>query len=123
MVQKPRKIYCIDVGLRNSVSFKFSEDSGKSAENIVFIELKRKEREVYFWRGKKEVDFIVKNKDNTLTAINISYSNKINEREIESLKEFKRKHKKCTELILITKDVEKGEERVKFIPLWKWLLI
>ncbi|MCG7850830.1 MAG: ATP-binding protein, partial [ANME-2 cluster archaeon] len=36
-----KKIYCIDTGLRNAVSFKFSEDIGRLAENAVFVELKR----------------------------------------------------------------------------------
>ena len=33
----PSKIYTIDNGLRNSVSFKFSEDEGRLAENLVFV--------------------------------------------------------------------------------------
>lgn len=46
----PSKIYCIDNGLRNAVSFKFSKDEGRLVENLVFIELLRKERDFYYWR-------------------------------------------------------------------------
>ena len=37
-----KKIYCIDNGLLNAVSFKFSDDFGKLLENVVFIELRRR---------------------------------------------------------------------------------
>jgi len=117
-----KKIYCIDNGLRNAVSFKFSKDEGKLAENLVFIELKRREKELYYWKNKGEIDFITKDADNSLTAINVSYSDEINEREINSLLEFKKEFKKAKELILLTKDTEKQEHGIKFMPLWKWLL-
>ena len=119
----PSKIYCIDNGLRNAVSFRFSKDEGKLAENIVCIELKRRNKNIYYWKDKTEVDFITKNKDNSLTAINITFTDDIEKREIKALNEFKKQHSKTKELILITKDLEKIEGEIKFIPLWKWLLI
>ncbi|MBU2639140.1 MAG: ATP-binding protein [Nanoarchaeota archaeon] len=116
------KVYCIDNGLRNAVSFKFSKDEGKLAENLVFVELKRRNKDVYYWKNKNEVDFIIKNKDNSLSAVNVSYTDKTDEREINGLKEFKKKYKKTKELILLTKDLGKKEDEIHFIPLWKWLL-
>ena len=116
------KIYCIDNGLRNAVSFKFSKDEGKLAENLVFIELIRNEKDVFYWKGKGEVDFIIKKKDQKLTAVNVCYSDDMPEREIKSLLEFKKQFHKSNELVLITKNTEKHEEGVKFIPLWKYLL-
>ena len=118
------KIYCIDNGLRNAVSFKFSKDEGKLAENLVFLDLRRKEKEVYYWKGQRqeEVDFIAKNKDDNLSAINVCYSDEIDEREIKALLKFKENFKKTKEMIVITKDTEKKQQGIKFIPLWKWLL-
>ena len=72
-----KKIYCIDNGLRNAVSFKFSEDEGRLAENLVFVELMRREREVYYWKGNGEVDFVVRNEDVSLSAINVAYTNDV----------------------------------------------
>ena len=109
--------------MRNAVSFKFSKDEGKLVENLVFIELKRKEKDIYYWKNKGEVDFILKEKDQSLNAINVSFTEEINEREIKALLEFKKEFKKVKELILITKEIEKEENRIKFIPLWKWLLV
>lgn len=117
-----KKIYCIDNGLRNAVSFKFSKDEGKLAENLVFIELKRREKDPYYWKETREVDFVIKDKDNSLTAIDVSYTDETKERETNSLLEFKKEFRKTKKLILLTKDTEKKEQGIEFIPLWKWLL-
>jgi len=123
-----KKIYCIDNGLRNAVSFKFSKDEGKLAENLVFVELKRRDKEIYYWQNskKQEVDFAIKNKDRSLTGINVSYTDEPNKREIQGLLEFKKEFKQCKNLIVLTKNLEKETKfnkiEIKFIPLWKWLL-
>ena len=120
---RPSKIYCIDNGLRNAVSFKFSDDFGKLAENLVFIELKRRSKEVYYWENKGEVDFVVKD-GARLTGINVTYSDKIDKREIEGLKEFKEEFgKKVGKSVIITKELEKKEEGIEYAPLWKWLIL
>ncbi len=118
---RPSKIYCIDNGIRNVVAFKFSEDTGKLAENIVFLELKRQNKEIYYWKGTNEIDFVVKNRNNSLDAINVTYTNEIPLRETKGLEEFKQQNKKVNQLI-ITKNTEKIENGVKYVPLWKWLL-
>jgi len=119
---RPSKIYCIDNGLRNAVAFKFSKDEGKLAENTVLLELKRRNLETYYWKNKNEVDFVIKKADNSLEAINVSYTDEINEREIKGLQEFKKQKNKTKKLTLITKNTEKKENGINFIPLWKWLL-
>ncbi|MDH7516829.1 MAG: ATP-binding protein [Candidatus Thermoplasmatota archaeon] len=120
-LKKDMKCYAIDTGLRNAVSFKFSEDLGKLAENLVIIELKRRGKDVYFWKGKHEVDCIIK-EGNKVIALNITYSNKISEREKEGLLEFKEKYKNV-DLVIITKELEqRDDEKIQYIPLWKWLL-
>ncbi len=119
----PKKIYCIDNGLRNAVSFKFSKDEGKLVENVVFLELKRKNKEIYYWQGKNEVDFVIKEIDGSLTAMNVTYTDEIHPREIQGLKEFKEKYtEEVKRLIIITKNIEKQEEMINYLPVWKWLL-
>lgn len=119
----PSKIYCIDNGLRNAVSFKFSEDTGKLVENLVFLELTRRGDKPYYWKNKRAVDFIIKNKDQSLSAINVSYTNKIDEREVGGLLEFRDEFApRVKELVIVTKDTEKRERGINYVPLWKWLL-
>lgn len=130
-IYNPSKIYIIDTALGNSISFKFSEDIGHIYENLVFLELKRRNKETYYWKSKKgkEVDFLIKKGLNIEEAIQVSYNldyKKTLNREIESLlmakDEFKIKH-----LSIITEDEEAekeiGDVKIKIIPLWKWLLI
>lgn len=117
----PKKIIAVDNGLRNRISFRFSSDEGKLAENLIGGLLARKDGEIYYWQGEREVDFVVRGVDNGLEAVNVSYGASIEKREIESLLEFSQKNKKA-KLILITRNTEKKEKNIKFIPLWKWLL-
>jgi len=118
----PKKIICLDNGIRNIISFRFSKEEGKLAENLVGNILKTKEeRELYYWQEKREVDFVVK-ENSELYALNVCFGEKIDERQILSLLEFKKKFKSAKELVLITKDLDKKREGIKFVPLWKWLL-
>lgn len=120
-MKKDMKCYAIDTGLRNAVSFKFSEDLGRLAENVVLVELKRRKEEVYFYKEKREVDFIVRDGAN-LTGMNITYTNTIPDREKEGLLLFKEKYKEA-QLLMITKEVEQTDsDGIQYIPLWKWLL-
>ncbi len=119
-----RKIYCIDNGLRNAVAFQFAADEGKLAENLVFIALLRSGEYPYYWKAKKEVDFVVKGPNNLLSAINVSYTDSIPERETEGLREFRDTFgDRVRDLVILTKDTERNEEGIHYIPLWKWLLL
>ncbi|OGJ15722.1 hypothetical protein A3K73_04035 [Candidatus Pacearchaeota archaeon RBG_13_36_9] len=124
----PKKVYCADIGLRNSVSFLFKEDYGRIAENIVYNHLYSKENEIFYWKGKQECDFIVKNGLKKYRAIqacwNISKP-ETKERELKGLAEAC-KELKLKEGLIITEDLENEETvegiKIKYIPLWKWLL-
>jgi hypothetical protein len=79
--------------------------------------------EVYYWKKKGEVDFVVKNPDQSLSAINVSYTDALPEREEGALLEFADLYgTRVQECILLTKDTEREAGRVRYIPLWKWLL-
>ena len=130
-IYNPSKIYIIDTALGNSISFKFSENIGHIYENLVFLELKRRNKEIYYWKSKKdkEVDFLIKRGLEIDEAIQVSYNlndKKTLDREMESLlmakDEFGIKH-----LTIITEDEDIEKEirgvKIKIIPLWKWLCI
>lgn len=59
-IKSPKKIYAIDSGLAGSVSFRFSDDTGRYLENAVFLELRRRGKELFYYRtgNGHEVDFI-----------------------------------------------------------------
>ena len=57
-----KKIYVVDNGLRNAVSFRTTPDKGQLLENLVFVELKRRNYHIWFYktRNNYEIDFIIK---------------------------------------------------------------
>ncbi len=54
-----RKFYPIDTGLRRAVVTAGAPDLGKALECAVFLALRRRHRDVCYWRGAGEVDFVV----------------------------------------------------------------
>lgn len=123
----PKKIYCVDSGIRNIVGFNFSSDIGRLYENVVFVSLRRRSREIYYWKGKKECDFIVKS-GRELEAVQVCYdasSPETKTAEMSTLLEAMEKLK-IGKGTIITDNYEAEEEmngrKISFIPLWKWLL-
>lgn len=123
-----RKIYCVDTGIANAVAFRFSENIGRAMENIVFIELRRKGKDFYYYKDKKECDFVVRHAMKITEAIQVAqtiFDSKTKEREMAGLLEVMDKFKLKTGLI-ITQDqedkIKMGNKTIEVIPLWKWLL-
>jgi len=124
----PKKIYCIDNGIRNSVGFKFSRDLGRLYENTVFLELNRRYDEIYYWRDNgKEVDFLIKEGDTVKKLVQVCYDvSSAGEREekslIQGMDEFDLK-----EGTIITGDTRDKLERegktIQYLPLWEWLSV
>ena len=128
----PRKIYVCDVGVPKVLGF--SKDVGKKMENCIFLELMRKTNQVpllrvYYWKDyqQSEVDFVVTKSMKVKQLIQVCYNidDNTKEREVKSLLKAS-EVMKCKDLLVITWDMENeekhGTKRIKFIPLWKWLL-
>ncbi len=83
----PYKVYAIDPGLYNAVSFKFSENIGRIFENVIYLALRRKGEEIFYWKGKGEVDFLIRKGAKIVKLINACWElNKNNEkRELSGL--------------------------------------
>jgi len=84
-----KKVYTIDVGLNNALIFNFSDNIGKNMENAVFLELKRRELEIYYHQDRSsECDFIVLDRGKVTHAIQVTYEmkdEKTRKREIKGL--------------------------------------
>lgn len=55
----PRKVYAIDTGLVHAMSVSKTEDKGRKLENMVYLHLRRKYRELYYFNDRGECDFVV----------------------------------------------------------------
>ncbi len=133
--KSPRKTYAIDTGLSNQVGFRFSHNTGRMAENLVFLELLRKkslkpEVELFYFKNERhqEVDFVIKEYLKVKSLIQVCWN-------VENLKTKKREIASLMaglaalnlkEGLVITEDYEDVEYHkefeIKFIPLYKWLL-
>jgi len=129
-IYNPSKIYTIDTALSQSVSFQFSKNIGHIYENLVFLELKRKNKELYYWKDEKgrEVDLAIRSgreiEEMIQVCYNLSTPNTRN-REIHALIQAHQELKN-PKLTLITDDEEdiyqSGNIFINIIPLWKWLI-
>jgi hypothetical protein len=126
-IQNPKKVYCIDNGIITTNGFRFSENRGQLLENAVFLELKRREKEIYYHSEKNECDFVTKTGIKITEAIQVCYdlNNENKNREINGLMEAINKFN-LKEGLIITFDQEesitKDKKKIKIIPAWKWLL-
>jgi predicted AAA+ superfamily ATPase len=109
------------------MGFRLSKDKGKLLENIVAVELKRQEKEIFYYFEKHECDFIIRQGTKIKEVIQVNYElNEDNkEREIAGLIEAMEKFKLKEGLILTFEQedkIELNEKIIKILPVWKWLL-
>jgi uncharacterized protein len=75
MLVNPRKVYCIDTGMVQSLSLKGSDDLGQKFENLVFCHLRRTHKEIYYFDNKNgnECDFVVMNRGKVTQLVQVCY--------------------------------------------------
>lgn len=125
-----KKIYAIDVGLANNVSFRFSEDKGRILENIVFLEFKRRRDDVFYYKNKDgtEVDFLIRERNRNKAIVQVCWSiddNETKKREVDNLLKAMNELKLKSGIILTsneTGEVSVKGKKIKIIPVYKWLL-
>jgi hypothetical protein len=118
------KYYLVDLGFRNAIIGKeLASDAGHLLENIIYLELKRRNNQV--WIGKTnnlEVDFVVRNNEGFTQYIQVAQTvqNAMTlERELAPFESIADHHEK----ILITMDYETGTYNgIKKINAINWLI-
>jgi predicted AAA+ superfamily ATPase len=87
--RNPKKVYSLDNGITSTISLSFSEDNGRKLENLVYQQLRRKNQELYYFKSKKECDFVVRSNNQSIQLIQVCYDLTIDnkDREINGLLE------------------------------------
>lgn len=124
----PKKIYCIDPGLRNANVILQTQNIGALAENIVYLELRRRTKQLYYFQGTQEVDFICVDGLTPTAAIQVSYC------DFEDDLTLQRERGAMLECLdqlglddglILTRDTlfseTHGTKTINFLPLFKWL--
>jgi predicted AAA+ superfamily ATPase len=124
----PKKVYSIDNGLTNVNSVSFSGDRGRMLENVVFLALRRKHKNIFYFQKKKECDFVVKEGTEIVKAVQVCYElNEDNKnREVEGLIEAMEEFQLQKGLILTyaqEDELRVKNKKIKILPVWKWLLL
>lgn len=97
-----KKYYPVDLGLRNSVVTKTGGDKGKSLETLVFLHLRKKYKEVCYWRQEREVDLVVRDRSG-ITPYQVSWEG-LKPRHEEALKEFYKTFPEAQSAVTITRE-------------------
>lgn len=118
------KYYLVDLGLRYALLGKeLSTDLGHLLENVIFLELQRRDEQV--WVGKAdhlEVDFVARGKEGYTKYIQVALTVKEQKTLDRELAPFA-KIPDYNERLLLTMDYEKGSHNgVKQINAIDWLL-
>lgn len=127
---KIKKIYVVDNGLIKSMGFSPGLNTGKLYENLVFSELKRRGKEVYYYKDKRgrEVDFVIRENRKVSQCIQVcfDYEDEVTlRRELNSLLAGMEEFKLNEGLILTDNredEMELNGKKILLIPVWKWLL-
>jgi predicted AAA+ superfamily ATPase len=125
-----KKIYCIDNGLADAVAFQFSKNKGKFLENLVFLALRRRFPDIYYYKtaNNLEVDFLVKVGGKDLRLIQVSDNldhAKTRQREIAALVMAMDELHLKKGLILTDdgeEDILSEGKTITVRPVYKWLL-
>lgn len=127
-LQHNKKCYMIDPGIIRITGFRASEDRGRLLENVVFLQLKMQGKEIYFHKEQKECDFLVREKNRIVEAIQVAMQLKdedVRKREIAGLIEALDVYGLTEGTILVEEGqelIKEGRFLIRVIPIWKWLL-
>ena len=90
----PKKVYCIDTGMIQSVTLSSNADAGRMLENAVFIELRRRTKNIWYYSESSfECDFLYGHDSVPENAVQVCYelTSENREREVRGLVETCRK--------------------------------
>lgn len=119
----PKKVYAIDPGLTRVITASLSTDHGRVLENIVYLHLRRRHKEIYYHKKDYECDFLVKSGPSVSQAVQVCYELTEDniKRELSGLREAM-EITGTTSGAILTFDQEDRIEDIPVRPVWQWCL-
>ena len=127
-VQNPKKVYFIDPALALKLGFSFSENRGRLLENLVYIELRRRTAETWYYNQGNECDFIIRSGNKVTEVIQVCWSvsdPEVRKRELSGLSDAMDKFGLEHGTVITREEKENffhNGHTVKIIPITEWLL-
>jgi predicted AAA+ superfamily ATPase len=114
--ERIKKVYLNDIVFGN-------KEAGRKIENLVFIELRKKEEKIYYFKNNFECDFVIPSRQALQAVWELTEENK--KREIKGLIEAM-KHFKIKKGLILTynqeQEIKEEKYKIQVIPVWKWIL-
>jgi hypothetical protein len=125
-----KKVYCIDHSLITSVTPGISKNAGHLLENIVFLHIRRRTEDLFYYRTRKgtEIDFVrIDDQGNKrLVQACLSLNDPLTKkREVSSLfQAMDELNLKASTIVTLEQDdvIEKEGRKINIIPVWKYLV-
>ncbi len=122
----PKKVYVMDNGLIEAYSTQMTADRGALLENLVYITLRRRIRELGYYETKQgyEVDFAYREAGRTVLvqAVWSLKNERTREREVRALMQAERELKKCRkQIVTLDEETTLEDGGIEVLPLWKFL--
>ena len=95
-----RKYYPVDTGLRRVVVTRAGKDHGKNLECAVHLALKRRFGQVFYWRDRGEVDFVV-HSEGRIRPVQVSLDDTTHRHE-RAMEDFYERFPQAEEMVLVT---------------------
>jgi len=125
----PKKVYAIDPGMPEYVSQKPEQDRGRRLENLIFLHLRRKYKEIYYLdhKGKGECDFLAFKGGVVQEIIQVCYELTPDnmDREVKGIVEAMRyfNYAKATIVTFSQKDkIIVDTYEIEVVPAWEKLM-
>ncbi|MBL7662835.1 ATP-binding protein [bacterium] len=126
----PRKIYSIDNGLTSALNVAFSENKELLLENAVFLELRRKTKNIFYYKSKAnyEVDLVaeISNKYKLIQVCESLKNEATRRRELRGLqsamRELSIKHEQIVSMDE-REEIKLPEGLIQVIPAWEFFTI
>jgi hypothetical protein len=126
----PKKVYCVDHSMVNSVSSGVLVNSGHLLENLVFVGLRRTCPEVFYYRTRtgREIDFILSPRGRPRTLIQVCESlvePRTRKREVAALSEAMSELGLRSGTIVTRNESDRIEGEngtITVVPIWRFLL-
>ncbi len=117
------KYYLVDIGLRRMLLGSRSFDAGRILENIVYLELLRRQKKVYIGKvDSLEIDFVAIDEENVTyyqVAATVRDENTL-KRELASLQQIKDQYPKY--ILTLDEDPTADYDGIKRVNALKWLV-
>jgi len=124
-----KKIYAIDTGLLKHIAFHFSKKQGRYLENVVYLELRRRFKEIYYYKTEDnlEVDFLIREGTKIILLIQVTDNlkdPKTRAREYKALVQAM-KELRVEKSLILTQEEELADPefpQIEVLPIYQWLL-